>query len=122
MHKQRTFLFSVTLAAAAGMTPTWGQVVLPSAGPAGSGKQSTASVPDIPNAEHGFTMIFSAVPFPGHQFRLESCRGGDSGNWYYAPQLELEGWLCPALLRYFDEALKELYVRVRSAPQRGSHK
>ena len=71
-------------------------------------------VADIPNAERGFTMIFSASPFPGHQFRLEWRRGDESGNWYYAPQLDLEGWLCPALLRYFDEAPKELYVQVRS--------
>jgi hypothetical protein len=78
-------------------------------------------VADIPNAEHGFTMIFSAAPFPGHQFRLEWRRDGDGGNWYYAPQLELEGWLCPALLRYFDDAPKELYVQVKAAPQRGSH-
>jgi hypothetical protein len=48
-------------------------------------------VADIPNAERGFTMIFSAAPFPGHQFRLEWRRGGggDGGNWYYTPQAEL---------------------------------
>jgi hypothetical protein len=73
-------------------------------------------VADIPNAERGFTMIFSAAPFPGHQFRLGWRRDGDGGNWYYAPQFELEGWLCPALLRYFDEAPKELYVQVKPAP------
>jgi hypothetical protein len=78
-------------------------------------------VADLPNAERGFTMIFSATPFPGHQFRLEWRRDGDGGNWYYAPQLALEGWLCPALLRYFDEAPKELYVQVKAAPERGSH-
>ena len=73
-------------------------------------------VADIPNAERGFTMIFSASPFPGHQYRLEWRRGDGEGNWYYAPQLDLEGWLCPALFRYFDEAPKELYVEVRSLP------
>jgi hypothetical protein len=25
----------------------------------------------------------------------------------------MEGWLCPALLRYFAEAPKELYVQVK---------
>ena len=72
-------------------------------------------VADIPDAERGFTMIFSAAPFPGHQFRLEWRRVGDGGNWYYAPQLDQEGWLCPALLRYFDEAPMELYVQVKAA-------
>ena len=28
-------------------------------------------VADIPDAEHGFTMIFSNTPFPGHQYRLD---------------------------------------------------
>ena len=35
----------------------------------------------IPDAERGFTMIFSSTPFPGHQFRLEWRRGDESGNW-----------------------------------------
>src|ERR1700758_1758640 len=30
-------------------------------------------IADIPNAEHGFTLIFAATPFPGHQYKLE-CR------------------------------------------------
>ena len=71
-------------------------------------------VADIPNAEQGFTMIFSAAPFPSHQFRLKWRRTDGTGNWYYAPQLEMEGWLCPALLHYFSEAPKELYVQVKA--------
>jgi hypothetical protein len=35
------------------------------------------------------------------------------GNWYYSAQLDLEGWLCPALLRYFAEAPKQLYVQAK---------
>ena len=27
---------------------------------------------------------------------------------------DLEGWLCPALLKYFPEAPKQLYVRIKS--------
>ncbi|MBV9968762.1 MAG: hypothetical protein JO228_02170 [Xanthobacteraceae bacterium] len=73
-------------------------------------------VADVPNAEHGFTMIFSATPFPTHQFRLEWRRTEGGGNWYYAPQLEMEGWLCPALLRYFSEAPSEIYVQVKAVP------
>src|SRR5260370_36404356 len=26
-------------------------------------------VAELPDAEHGFTMIFSSTPFPGHQYR-----------------------------------------------------
>jgi hypothetical protein len=74
-------------------------------------------VADIPRAEQGFVMMFSASPFPGHQVRLEWRRADRDGNWYYAPQLDMEGWLCPALFRYFAEAPKELYVQVRGGSE-----
>jgi hypothetical protein len=47
-------------------------------------------------------MVFSAMRFPGHQFRLQWRRADGSGNIYYSAELDAEGWLCPALLRYFD--------------------
>jgi hypothetical protein len=72
-------------------------------------------VADIPNAERGFTMVFSAAPFPGHQFRLEWCRADGAGNWYYSSDLDMEGWLCPALMRYFSAAPRELFVQIRPA-------
>ena len=70
-------------------------------------------VANIPNAENGFTMIFSASPFPGHQFQLEWRRAERSGNWYYSSELDMEGWLCPALFRYFTEPPSEIYVQVK---------
>jgi uncharacterized protein DUF6717 len=70
----------------------------------------------LPNAEQGLTMMFSAEAFPGHQFRLEWRRTEGNGNWYYSPQLDVEGWLCSALFRYFSEPPKELFVQVRSLP------
>ena len=51
---------------------------------------------------------------PGHQFRLDWRRADGSGNWYYSQDLGMEGWLCPALLRYFDEPPKEIFVQVKS--------
>ena len=41
-------------------------------------------VANIPDAERGFTMIFSAGAFPGHQFLLEWRRADGTGNWYYS--------------------------------------
>jgi uncharacterized protein DUF6717 len=70
-------------------------------------------VADIPNADAGFVMIFSASPFPGHQTKLEWKRSDRSGNWYYSPDLDTEGWLCPALFKYFDDAPKEIFVQVK---------
>jgi len=70
-------------------------------------------VREIPDASNGFAMVFSAAVFPGYQFRLEWVGPQGSGNLYRLPVLNLDGWLCPALLRYFDEPPKELYVQVR---------
>jgi hypothetical protein len=71
-------------------------------------------VADIPDAERGFTLIFSATPFPGHQYRLDWQRADNEGNWYRSEDLDLEGWLCPALFLYFAEAPKHLYVQTKA--------
>ena len=68
-------------------------------------------VADLPNAAKGFRLLFSATPFPGSTVRLEWRREEFGGNWYYASDLSMEGWLCPALLRYFDKPPKEIYVK-----------
>jgi hypothetical protein len=62
-------------------------------------------------ADCGFRLRFSATPFPGFTLRQEWRREEFGGNWYYCPQLDLEGWLCPALFRYFDAAPPEWYAR-----------
>ncbi|MBS1239730.1 MAG: hypothetical protein H6R45_436 [Proteobacteria bacterium] len=69
---------------------------------------------DIPNAAEGFIMVFSETPFPDHQFRLEWRREERSGNVYYSRDLDAEGWLCPALLRYFESKPAEIYVQVKA--------
>ena len=68
-------------------------------------------VADIPNARKGFRLLFSAAQFPGFQRRLEWGREEMGGNWYRVDQPAGEGWLCPALFEYFDEAPKELFVK-----------
>ena len=70
-----------------------------------------AMVKDIPDAEKGFRMLFSAQPFPGHTQKLTWRRGDKTGNWYYSEQYQKEGWLCPGLFKYYREAPKELYVK-----------
>jgi hypothetical protein len=68
---------------------------------------------DIPEASDGFVMVFSGAPFPGHQFQLEWRREESSGNVYYSPELDAEGWLCPALFRYFAERPSHIYVQIK---------
>ena len=71
-------------------------------------------VADIPDAASGFTMLFSAVPFPSHQVSLDWQREEAGGNWYRSPELEMEGWLCPALYEYFEQAPPKIYVQVKA--------
>lgn len=63
-------------------------------------------------AERGFNLIFSEEPFPRYTHTYEWEGKEASGNWYYCPQFDLHGWLCPALLKYFDTPPKTIYVKV----------
>ncbi len=68
-------------------------------------------VADIPNAHNGFRLTFSAKEFPEYDDRLIWKRKGSSGNWYYSETYKAEGWLCPALLKYFKKPPKFIYVK-----------
>jgi hypothetical protein len=71
-------------------------------------------VADIPNAQRGFRLLFSASPFPGFHRKLTRLREDFGGWWYAADEPPMEGWLCPALFRYFDEAPEEIYVKAEA--------
>src|SRR5947209_6525927 len=58
---------------------------------------------NIPNAESGFRLLFSQTAFPGFAYKLEWLREEHGGNWYFSPDFKVEGWLCPALFKYFDQ-------------------
>lgn len=69
-------------------------------------------VAGIPNAEKGFQLLFSDQPFSGYTHKLVLRRkeaGG--GSWYYSEQFGTEGWLCPTLLKYFQDPPQEIYVK-----------
>jgi len=67
----------------------------------------------------GFSVLFSNNPFPGHTLVLNKVENGVDlegnpyGTWYYCPQLNMEGWLCPALFKYYDEAPSAIYIQVK---------
>jgi hypothetical protein len=67
----------------------------------------------IENPEAGFVALFSRDPFPGASVELEWVREESGGNTYR--WRDQEGWLCPALFRYFQGAPRRLYVQVRAA-------
>lgn len=66
----------------------------------------------VDTAVDGFTAIFSATPFPDYTGVLNHIESDEYGvgNWYQYE--DMKGWLCPALLRYFDVAPKQIYVKV----------
>ena len=61
-------------------------------------------VEQIENAEAGFALTFSHLPFPGHDLELVRQHEEAGGWWYHSPVLDMHGWLCPALFLYYDEA------------------
>lgn len=82
---------------------------------AGADVMIDRAVADIPNAEDGFIMIFSAKPFPCTQIVLEWRREELGGNVYYWREQGIECWLCPALFAFFSEAPKKLFVQVKAS-------
>ena len=64
----------------------------------------------IPDGNNGFQLIFSAKPFPGSMTKFDWRREEFEGNWYYSPMLDIEGWLCPALLKYFKNPPETIYA------------
>ena len=76
-----------------------------------------AGIPEIIETIVGtaqaFTVVFSAEAFPGskHVLTCERCEGG--GFWYRHNVTDQEGWLCPALFKYFAQAPLEIHLDVR---------
>lgn len=67
----------------------------------------------IPNPEKGFTAIFSKDPFPGAVIKLSWVREEMGGNVYGWAEYGMEGWLCPALLKYFDNPPQNIYIQLK---------
>ena len=69
------------------------------------------SVAAIPKARSGFRLLFGSSPFPGYQASFTRGRTEHGGTWYRDETTGDEGWLCPALFKYFDAAPEALYAR-----------
>ncbi len=71
-------------------------------------------VRDIPNVDEGFRLLFSASPFPNYQAEFIWIKEEYGGNWYRWENKQMEGWLCPALFKYFQESPKTIYCKAES--------
>jgi uncharacterized protein DUF6717 len=65
----------------------------------------------IQDGERGFRLVFSAGEFPGYNLELRWVREADGGNWYRSEEFDMEGWLCPALFKYFQTAPKKIFAK-----------
>ena len=65
----------------------------------------------IHNGGKKFRMFFSEFAFAKFDYALVWSRTQNGGN-VYLSSFGMEGWLCPALLKYFPSAPKILYVKV----------
>ena len=71
-------------------------------------------VQNIPDADRGFKMLFSQNPFPGYQVELIYLREEYGGNWYKWESPNLEGWLCPAMFKYFIDTPSNIYCKAEA--------
>ena len=71
-------------------------------------------VEEIDNADEGFNLIFSHLPFPGHVLQLDRQHEESGGWWYQSHSLGMEGWLCPALFLYFEEAPVRIFAKFQN--------
>ena len=68
-------------------------------------------VKDIPGSDQSVRLIFSQQQFPGAQLQLDWRREQGGGNWYFSEEYQMEGWLCPALFKFFPRAPQHIYVK-----------
>jgi hypothetical protein len=78
---------------------------------AGVPEMIDARVKDVPDARDGFRLLASASPFLGCQKSLKWLRGDLQGNYYRLDDPPIEGWICPAMFRYYREAPRTLYIK-----------
>jgi hypothetical protein len=59
-----------------------------------------------------FNLLFGESKFPGHDLHATWVREESGGNWY-ATSIG-EGWLCPAMFNYYDQAPRDIYFSIQS--------
>lgn len=92
---------------------------------AGIPEMINAVVGKIPDAKDGFRLLFSETEFPDYDAQITWVRAQTGGNIYKltkvrqgavvrAPSKKMEGWLCPALYKYYKDAPKTIYLKAEA--------
>lgn len=66
----------------------------------------------LPTFEKGFNLLFSNKEFMNYDFKFIWKEEIAGGNVYECKELNREGWLCPALLKYFRTPPKCIFVKM----------
>jgi hypothetical protein len=72
---------------------------------------------ELPANTDRFRLLFSAEPFPKYQHKITKLGPEYGGTNYcleFATGERMEGWLCPALFKYFDVAPDSIYIKMES--------
>lgn len=81
---------------------------------------------EIQNPELGFRLIFSDELFSAEDYsnvvRVDLLRLENGGAWYQLVRFgkTMEGWLCPALLKYFNKPPQEIYLKAEPISHHGT--
>jgi len=67
---------------------------------------------DIAGAADGFMLTFSPFPVKGSKFVVSFLKAEFGGSWYQLEGTDIQGWLCPALFKFFDTAPAKLFLTV----------
>ena len=94
--------------------PRVGLVREPFVGGADTIIDAAVAAKGIKNPNAGFLALFSEGPFPGADMELTWQRHEGGGDVYRWEGQNMEGWLCPALLKYFPTAPKKIHVQLRT--------
>ncbi len=71
---------------------------------------------DIPDADQGFALSFSSVPFDGYQVKLDFVCRECGGCWYRGriDGKETECWFCQSFFRYYSDPPAALYAQAET--------
>lgn len=74
--------------------------------------RTLCQVVGIKDYKKGFKLLFSDESFVGYHVKANKLHSQDGGHWYELKGME--GWLCPALFKYFNHAPEHIYIKVEN--------
>ena len=67
----------------------------------------------LSDGKDSVVMLFSEEPFPEYTVRIEYIGPELGGSNYFCEEYNHKLWLCSALFKYFEEAPKAIYIKIK---------